>query len=280
MILTCPQCTTRYLLPATALAPDGHNVRCSNCAEVWYQEPDYDELAELQAGEDDAGEAEAPVFDDIPEGVKPDIELDLVDREDAQEEGEALPLKARLISYAAAAAVFFLILGALVMLKSPMVQAWPPSAGLYQMLGMEIAVPGEGLVFDHLKITANPSSDHGETISLSGRIVNLTAHAQVIPAVEASLRGSGGEIVETWYLAVPEKRIDAEGTLDFAQDYIAAQTGAHEVSLKFVLNQDGAVKTASEDGDNTHAPASDDHAHPIGGAKDQESHAPASAPHH
>src|SRR5512135_1482906 len=47
MILTCPQCATRYQVDADKFPPAGRNVRCAKCGHVWHQlgpapEPDPD----------------------------------------------------------------------------------------------------------------------------------------------------------------------------------------------------------------------------------------------
>ena len=39
MILTCPECTTRYQTDASQFAPDGRKVRCAKCGHVWLQMP-------------------------------------------------------------------------------------------------------------------------------------------------------------------------------------------------------------------------------------------------
>ncbi len=38
MILTCPNCATRYFAPPDALVPAGRQLKCSECAEVWQHE--------------------------------------------------------------------------------------------------------------------------------------------------------------------------------------------------------------------------------------------------
>lgn len=55
LILTCPQCATRYVAKPEGFKPPGRNVRCSKCDHMWYQEvaapESYETLYDLYEGE-------------------------------------------------------------------------------------------------------------------------------------------------------------------------------------------------------------------------------------
>jgi predicted Zn finger-like uncharacterized protein len=59
MIVSCPNCSTRYVLDATVLRPPGRHVRCARCQTTWFQEPALDLGAEAMIPENDR----APVSD-------------------------------------------------------------------------------------------------------------------------------------------------------------------------------------------------------------------------
>lgn len=46
MILTCPNCATRYVVKDGSIGPKGRKVRCASCAHSWHQEPDPSALVE------------------------------------------------------------------------------------------------------------------------------------------------------------------------------------------------------------------------------------------
>src|SRR6186713_1488851 len=39
MIIACPACTTRYVVPDTAIGLEGRTVRCAKCRHSWFQDP-------------------------------------------------------------------------------------------------------------------------------------------------------------------------------------------------------------------------------------------------
>lgn len=40
MILTCPECGTKYVVKDDAIPEGGRKVRCASCKHSWHQDPD------------------------------------------------------------------------------------------------------------------------------------------------------------------------------------------------------------------------------------------------
>lgn len=248
MILTCPECASRYLLSAQVLAPDGRTVKCSNCGAQWFQAPDEDELASHADEEpadftEDHGEGE---IEDIPEGVKPLEEganvpaLPEEDDEDVEGSSEGPPrrsFKSNALGYLAACFIGVMIFGALIAFKPMVTKAWQPAAGLYHMAGMPVSAPGEGLVFD--RVTAKVNENGG--IVVDAQIINLASEDVYLPSIEVSVRDAAGNIIKETLVHPPFESMKPESTLPFQSTYVGDTDNADHVQVRFVLRDKEVV---------------------------------------
>ena len=86
MIIACPACTTRYVVPDSAIGAEGRTVRCAKCRHSWFQDGPVLDMAEVAAA---PAAAEAPAASPPPPPAAPSFE------EPVAEEPEAAYAEAR-----------------------------------------------------------------------------------------------------------------------------------------------------------------------------------------
>lgn len=227
MILSCPSCSMRYLVADSAIPVGGRRVRCASCHHEWHEagpEPEtFEEILEKEAAQ--------PPVEPIPEAVRPIPEGSGVPArpEDIPPpEKDHSVLIGRLTGYAAAAAVCLMIVGALVALRTPIAAAWPPSLLFYDLVGAKVALPGEGLIIDRVKATAENNS-----LIVRGSIINLKSDDIAVPRILATLWREDGSAMESWIIDLPHDEIKAEASFDFEAEYPGVPSEATSVNLSF-----------------------------------------------
>ena len=232
MILTCPQCSSRYLLSAHALAPEGRKVKCSACGEVWHQQPDRDELKPMSPPGEAGGQPFSGSFKDnlerieiefrdIPESVKP---LRDPATPPALASAHRLQQKPRLAGYAASVVVMAGLALFMASARQTIVDRWLPAAAIFNAVGLSVAIPGEGIMFDTLSVTAQSPSgsasqaqekNKAEELLIEGRLINVSSRAQMIPHLLADLRDADGLVIARVPIESSQSLIETGQALDF-----------------------------------------------------------------
>jgi predicted Zn finger-like uncharacterized protein len=222
MILDCPLCRTRYLVPATTFAAGPRTVRCARCKHGW--------KAELPK-EIDVVAAPEPEPVPIPESTPP------------IPQGSNLPAltkspKTRLSSAQIAGSVFAVLLLAWFALnRTPVEQRWGFLEPIYDMIGFSPTVPGEGLEFTEVR--SELKYDDGITkLILNGKIKNKTQKSQNVPPIVADAIGPDGRVIQSWQIDAPTARLGAEAEAPFSSSINAPKGTVVNVVMNFAEPKD------------------------------------------
>lgn len=243
MILTCPDCATRYMLDPALLAPAGRRVRCTVCATVWFEKPDGEQAVESSAL--------PPPVEDIPQSVRP-LPDPLALR--PAQISTRRPLMAGLAAGAmAGAGVVAAVLWLLAAQKDRIVHLWPPVAMLFESAGLKISIPGEGLVFDQVKATLAGTPEAGATLTVAGKIINMTGSEKHLPPVTASVSGAEDLVPrETWFVPLPISRLEPERAFAFTVTRALQEGDGDQLTLRFSETEDPDSALKLEEADPLH----------------------------
>lgn len=250
MILTCPECRTRYLVPDTAIGGTGRTVRCASCRHSWFQEPailDVPASAEIATPAPTEPEPSAPqpfAASPAPSIPAPPT-LPEIDRpamaasppqpvEDSGYDAFAHepPFKprrnpARRWTFAAAAAAIVMIagLGAVQFFGTPGLASWLGLQSAQVDIPLQLDVPRKPVR------TQQPSGN--ELFAVSGRIINPTDETQIVPDILAELRDSSGRVVYGWRITPPVRRLPPKGSAPFDSAEMDVPRTADSLNLSF-----------------------------------------------
>lgn len=223
MILTCPACTTRYMVDPLELGRDGRRVRCAKCGHSWMQTPPQD-LPKVVT----AAEAE-------PQPVAP-----------VRAESRRRPSKA---------AVGWLIFLAVVAgggtglyhFRQQIVDRWPPAARLYFELGIKLKKLGEGLEIRNLKLSQS-ERDGAPLLVVTGEIANNTQTAIDVPMLRGALLDAEKSEIQHWTFAAGQGRLLPGEVSAFQTEVANPKPQAANVLITFTAEREAGPEAPAAAG--------------------------------
>lgn len=222
MILTCPACGKRYLVPSSALGSSGRRVRCAACGDSWFQE--------APSQEPEAESSEHPVVDPPPEDFEPPplrASSNLPALRRRPEKKKKKPVGWILLGMFVIAVLVVGLAG-----RGAIVSAWPPAARLYEAVGLPVPVPGAGLVL-HDVATERGSQGGIPVLIVTGTVANPTQEVKDVPKLRVSLRDARRREVQAWVFAADTAKLVPGEFVKFGSEFANPSTEAVDLTITF-----------------------------------------------
>jgi predicted Zn finger-like uncharacterized protein len=209
MILTCPQCSTRYHIDPAALSAGGRTVRCASCGQRWSVQPPADTPQIVEFG---AAPHEAP-------------RIAVTTPEPASRRHPR-----SLIGWLIAAFVVLLAASAVIG-RNEIVADFPASAPIYEMLRLPV-VAEPGLLFEGIKPTRLEEGGISVLV-VEGTIINPTGSDLPIPPIRITLLDSGGRELQEELLRLKDEHLAAGTKTSFSGRVVNPADRARNFSVTF-----------------------------------------------
>ncbi|MGY4394942.1 putative Zn finger-like uncharacterized protein [Sphingomonas sp. UYAg733] len=246
MILECPECRTRYLVPDSAIGADGRTVRCASCKHSWFQPGAVLDLVALAEAEPEPSDAEpfpnptpkppsAPAAQAYaPSPPPPQIAPDPAyagDDDDYDAFAHRAPFRPRRnparrwTAIALGAGVAMLIgIGILLYVDAP---------SLITRLGIPLAEAETPLRLVANKPDRRDLLSGSQLFAVSGKVVNPTDTRQSVPDIRAELRDSQGRLVYNWTIRPDATVLPPRGSIEFNSAKLDVPVNSKELVLSF-----------------------------------------------
>jgi len=270
MIITCPDCQTRYKTSVKAIGPNGRTVRCANCSSTWFVPAEPDELTldrlaleDIEESQNDVVAQERQTKAALTRGLSgqskrkaalgsgrvvdeaalsesewtgQDVEETIVRgaHSDMRDRTERRRSRRRFWNVMMIWLIPLLLLCALAAgvyhFRQDIVNRLPKSASLYKTLGIEVSAPGLTLT---PPVTRYAEIDGKAVLVVEGIVKNISNEPLSLPLVALSLHNSSGQQVAEWNVELETTNLEARASAKYLSQYPSPPLDAVELRSRF-----------------------------------------------
>src|SRR5665213_443971 len=245
MILTCPECATRYETGAAKFPAAGRKVRCAKCGHVWHQagpqpEPD-PELFGIPP--DEPVQEPEPVSAPRPvpatprrSAFAPDPKRDIADDEEPQPAQRSAGARkgwervGAMFGWVGLVGVILIICWSAVSYRQQIATVWPQSASLFTRLGMAVNV--RGIEFVDVR-PASQREDGQPVLVIRGVLRNVGTRTLAVPPIRVVLSDASAHVLYGWNFAPKMRELAPGETTSFHARLSIPPAAARHVNVRF-----------------------------------------------
>jgi predicted Zn finger-like uncharacterized protein len=231
MILTCPDCATRYFVDDRRLGPLGRTVRCASCGSKWHADAEQAPLELTPEPDEIAVRADEPLsFKAVEPQDLPAPELPKAFRAKAEQRRRVRRAAATGAVWTGLAFGFAALMFAAWAFRVDVVRVFPRAAAAYAL----VRVNATGLQFEG--VNAAPSVLDAGSVVVQGRVRNIVSMAAPVPLIRVALVDKRGFKLKTQIVKLDRRWIAPNDTQSFRAVLPDPKAAAADVDVSFALD--------------------------------------------
>ena len=267
MILTCPECATRYLANDDSIGVNGRTVRCSKCQTTWFVAADVDEFALKDNQKKTLRAADSMDIPDIPkekpasthvapspdrasntvqdDGVNPakttkssepsrktipahGAHVEIRDKADADRRRRRV--RTVLLIWLIPLIILGLAAAMAFIFRHDIVRKMPQTATIYKQLGVDVSLSGLSIEDPVIRTTL---INNEAVLVVNGAVRNISSKPQDVPLIKFTLHDKSGTELTSWLVETTVRQLEKDGRVTYISEYPNPPVDAVEVRYEF-----------------------------------------------